>query len=107
MAGISASDGRAGEQRPDVELDAGHDEEHRHQEAIADGAQLALIALLRRPVVAVGDIQHDAADEGAEQGVDPELVREGGEREQHHEGAADAQLRRRLVGGQQRPAQPG
>ncbi len=69
--------------------------------------QLALIALLTGPVIAVGDVEHDAGDESAQQCIDAELVCQGGEYQQHHETAAHSQLRGRLVGGQQRLAQPG
>jgi len=79
-------------------LHAGDDEEDRDQEAVPDRVQFAVVALLRRPVVAVGDVEHDARNERAEQSVDAELVRHCGEDEQDREGTADAQLRGALVG---------
>jgi hypothetical protein len=69
--------------------------------------QLALIALLLRPVVAVGDVQHDAADEGPEQGIDAEFVRERGKGQQDDKAAADAQLGRGPVRRQQCAPHPG
>jgi hypothetical protein len=55
------------EQRADVELDAGHHEEHRDQEPKPDRAQLGLVTLLIGPRVAVRHGHHHAGDERAEQ----------------------------------------
>jgi len=61
---------------------------------------------LRRSVIAVSDVEHHAADERAEQRVDPELVGDRGEGQQDHERTADPELRGGLIGREEIPAQP-
>jgi len=71
--------GRSVEDRAEVDRHAGHDEEHRDEEAVADGVQLGLerMRASRRPVP-----KHDAGQEGAEDDVEPELA---GQHEQRDE----------------------
>src|SRR5205085_5397299 len=97
---------RLRKQRAAVELEPAGDEEEGDEDPEARLGELLAEVRVRHRLVAVDELEDGAGHEGAENRLEPELLREHDEADEEDEGAADADLRRGVLQAEKRAREP-